>query len=121
MSKKDFNIEGTQDRFFIDFGSPSRAAAPLKIVFSYHSGIDFIIFGLLNMKSNLSHQKHRFWLRFGGQLGVQNLQVASKRPLEAEEDKFLGIPRDIKKTSIFLLNFDLPDSGVGGTGANLWD
>ena len=81
VSKKDFNIEGTQDRFFIDFETVWGGAGPLKIVFSYNSGTDFTIFGLLNIKSNLSHQKHRFWLRFRGQLRVQKstscLQEAS--------------------------------------------
>ena len=55
-------------RFWDHLGGPGL----LKIVFSYHSGTDFTIFGLLNIKSNLSHQKHRFWLRFGGQVEHQN-------------------------------------------------
>ena len=71
VSEKDLKMEGTWDRFFIDFGTVWGGPGPLKIVFSYHSGNDFTIFGFLNIKSNLSHQKHRFWLRFGGHVGVQ--------------------------------------------------
>ena len=93
----DFNIEGTQDRFFIDLGTVLGGGGPLKIVFSYHSGTDFIIFGFLNIKSNLSHQKPRFWLGFGAMLGSKNLQVASKRLLGAEEENFLRVPREVAK------------------------
>ena len=77
----DFNIEGIQDRFSIDFGTVWGGRWPLKIVFSYHSGTIFTIFGLLNIKSNLSHQKPPFWLLFGAHVGVEKhtscLQEAS--------------------------------------------
>ena len=116
----DLNIEGTQDRFLIDFGSPPRAAGPLKIVFSYNSGTDFTIFGLLNIKSNLSHQKARFWLRFGGHVGVEKLTSCLQEASWGRKRKKIGVPRDIKNSLYFLVNFRLPESGAGGVGAHLW-
>ena len=68
-SRKGFNLEGSQDRFLVDVGRVWGGPGPLKIVFSYHSGTNFSIFGLLNIMSNLRHQKSRFWFPFGGSSG----------------------------------------------------
>ena len=70
--KKDLNLEGSWDRFLIDFGTVSGAAGGAKIVFSLQRESNFDIFGYLKLRCLLDPQKHRFWLRFGEQVGHQN-------------------------------------------------
>ena len=93
----DLNIEGTQDRFSIDFGTVWGGPGSLKIVFSYHSGTIFTIFGLLNIKSNLSHQKPRFWLRFGGHVGVEKLTSCLQEASWGRRKEFFRGPKKGRK------------------------
>ena len=108
MLKMNLNIEGTQDRFFIDFRTVWGRPGPLKIVFSYHSGTIFTIFGLLNIKSNLSHQKPRFWLRFGGHVGVQKSRHQLQEASWARRTRFFGGSKRAPTTSIKITAFWVP-------------
>ena len=69
VSKKEPKREGSQDRFFIDFGRVLEGLGKAKTGFSLKSGTHFDIFGSCNISSLLNPQNHRFWLRVGDQDG----------------------------------------------------
>ena len=70
--KKDLKLKGSWDRFLVDFGKVLGAAGGAKTRFSLESGTNFHIFGYLKRRCLLDTKKHRFWLRFGLQVGLQN-------------------------------------------------
>ena len=71
-AKKDLKLKGSWDRFLVDFGRVLGAAGEAKTWFSLESGTNFHIFGYLKRRCFLDTKKHRFWLRFGLQVGLQN-------------------------------------------------
>ena len=70
--KKDLKFKSSWDPFFIDFGRVLGAAGGAKTRLSLESGTIFHIFGYLKRRSLLDTKKHRFWLHFGRQVGLQN-------------------------------------------------
>ena len=70
--KIDLKLKGSWDRFLVDFGRVLGAAGEAKTRFSLESGTNFHIFGYLKRRCFLDTKKHRFWLRFGLQVGLQN-------------------------------------------------
>ena len=115
VSKRDLKMEGTWDRFFIDFGTVWGGPGPLKILFSYHSGTDFTIFGFLNITCNLRHQKPQFWVRFGGHVGVQKSRHQLQEASWARRTRFFGGSKRAPTTSIKIRAFWVPQECGGQT------
>ena len=78
-------MEGSWDPCSIDFGTVSGGPGEAKIWFSLRSGYNFDIFGYSNISRLSNSQKHRFYVRFGGQVGVR------KRTSWLPEPKISGL------------------------------
>ena len=75
--KYSFNLENISHRFFVDFAVVSRGAGEAKTMFLLESDTNFHMFSYLNIGSLLKPQKHRFWFRFGCQVGTKTGMLAS--------------------------------------------
>ena len=86
--KLELTIEGSQHRFFIDFGRVSGGPGTSKMRFSLRSGSDFYIFSYLKISTLLKVQKHRFWPRFGGQVGTRKRTCWPQEANMSEDGEF---------------------------------
>ena len=97
VSKNKLNIEGSWDRFSIDFWRVLAPPGKDKMCAPLRREWNFGFFGSLKISWLLDRKKWRFWIHLGRQVGIENRTCWPQDGLEASGRRFLGLLTSTQK------------------------